>query len=69
MQKQIVIQKPAKRPMRVILDEDEDGGIEAAAQVISERRSSELRSSEDQILRPTRTAKVKASQNLVNLTK
>lgn len=65
--KQIAIPKPAKRPMRTIQDEDEEDEIEPepARVVVPERTSSQLRDSTDKILRPVRTAKSKASKNLV----
>lgn len=64
--KQIAIPKPAKRPMRTIQDEDEE--TETVVSAVPERRSSELRESIDKVLRPSRTAKVKANSNLVNKT-
>lgn len=70
VQRQIVIPKPAKRPMRKIQEssEDEEDEIEQepAKVAVPERTSSHLRVSSEKILRPVRTAKVKANKNLVS---
>jgi hypothetical protein len=67
VQKQVAIPKPAKRLMRTIQDEDEEDEIEPepAKATVPEQRSSQLRASSEKILRPVRTAKVKANKNLV----
>lgn len=64
-QKQISIPKPAKRPMRTIQDENEEDEIESEP-FKAAAGPEQPRVSSDKTLRPVRTAKVKANQNLVS---